>query len=56
MTEKQGRWQKRNRILWRLKGMGIPAYETSILTAAEIFFFNQGSGERFSSVKQGIRL
>jgi len=29
MTEKQERWQKRNRILWRLKGMSIPTYESS---------------------------
>ena len=30
MTEKQLRWQKRNRILWRLKGMaGFPFEEGS---------------------------
>ena len=35
MTEKQLRWQKRNRILWRLKGMvGFP-FEEGVLTPLE---------------------
>lgn len=34
MTEKQLRWQKRNRILWRLKGMVIPI-DTEVLTPVE---------------------
>lgn len=37
MTEKQKRWQKRNRVLWRLKGMSIPYYSgTGILTPVEV--------------------
>jgi hypothetical protein len=36
MTEKQRRWQERNRILWRLKGMYIvTASSNNILTATE---------------------
>lgn len=35
MSEKQLRWQKRNRILWRLKGMvGFP-FEGGVLTPLE---------------------
>lgn len=35
MTEKQLKWQKRNRILWRLKGMvGFP-FEEGVLTPLE---------------------
>ena len=36
MTEKQRRWQERNKILWRLKGMYIVAASSNnILTATE---------------------
>lgn len=35
MTEKQLRWQKRNRILWRLKGMVMPI-DTEVLTPVEV--------------------
>lgn len=35
MTEKQLKWQKRSRILWRLKGMvGFP-FEEGVLTSLE---------------------
>ena len=34
MTEKQLKWQKRNRILWRLKGMTMPL-DTKALTPLE---------------------
>ena len=34
MTEKQLRWQKRNRILWRLKGMVMP-FDKDVLTPLE---------------------
>lgn len=34
MTEKQLKWQKRNRILWRLKGMIIPI-NSDVLTPIE---------------------
>lgn len=51
MTEKQERWQKRNRILWRLKGMSIPAYETSILTTTEIEKLSQA----FSLIREVVK-
>lgn len=51
MTEKQERWQKRSRILWRLKGIGIPTYETSILTATEIEKLSQA----FSLIREVVR-
>ena len=35
MTEKQLRWQKRNRILWRLKGMTGFSFEEGVLTPLE---------------------
>lgn len=35
MTEKQLRWQKRNRILWRLKGMAGFPFEEGVLTPLE---------------------
>lgn len=35
MTEKQLKWQKRSRILWRLNGMvGFP-FEEGVLTSLE---------------------
>lgn len=34
MTGKQLKWQKRNRILWRLKGMIMPL-DTEVLTPLE---------------------
>lgn len=34
MTEKQLKWQKRNRILWRLKGMTM-SLDTEVLTPLE---------------------
>ena len=51
MTEKQERWQKRNRILWRLKGMSIPAYGTSILTTTEIEKLSQA----FSLIREVVK-
>lgn len=35
MTEKQLKWQKRNRILWRLKGMVGFSFEEGVLTPLE---------------------
>lgn len=36
MTEKQGRWQERSRILWGLKGMYVvTASSNNVLTATE---------------------
>ena len=35
MTEKQLRWQKRNRILFRLKGMAGFSFEEGVLTPLE---------------------
>lgn len=35
MTEKQIRWQKRNRILWRLKGVTGFSFEEGIVTSFE---------------------
>lgn len=35
MTEKQLRWQKRNRILFRLKGMTGFSFEEGVLTPLE---------------------
>lgn len=32
MTEKQLKWQKRNGILWRLKGMAGFPFEEGVLT------------------------
>lgn len=51
MTEKQERWQKRNRILWRLKGISIPTYGTSILTATEIEKLSQA----FSLIREVVK-
>lgn len=51
MTEKQERWQKRNRILWRLKGISIPIYGTSILTATEIEKLSQA----FSLIREVVK-
>ena len=36
MTEKQLRWQKRNRILFRLKGMVGFSFEEGVLTPLEM--------------------
>lgn len=35
MAEKQLKWQKRNRILWRLKGMVGFSFEEGVLTPLE---------------------
>lgn len=49
MTEKQLRWQKRNRILWRLKGMVIPI-DTEVLTPVEVDKLNNA----FSIIKSVV--
>lgn len=53
MTEKQERWQKRSRILWRLKGMSmsIPIRETNILTTTEIEKLSQA----FSLIREVVK-
>lgn len=52
MTEKQIRWQKRNRILWRLKGMVcIPSYEEGVLTTFEVYRLTTA----FSIIKKVIQ-
>lgn len=62
MTEKQLKWQKRSRILWRLNGMvGFP-FEEGVLTSLEherlnaAFGIIRGSSPRFSRIKYRIRL
>lgn len=35
MTEKQLKWQKRNRILWRLKGITGFSFEEGVVTSFE---------------------
>ena len=49
MTEKQLRWQKRNRILWRLKGMVMPI-DTEVLTPVEVDKLNNA----FSIIKSVV--
>lgn len=49
MTEKQLKWQKRNRILWRLKGMVIPI-DTEVLTPVEVDKLNNA----FSIIKSVV--
>lgn len=49
MIEKQLRWQKRNRILWRLKGMVIPI-DTEVLTPVEVDKLNNA----FSIIKSVV--
>lgn len=39
-TEAQARWQARNRILWRLKGMFVPLNGTNVLTQEELAKLN----------------
>ena len=52
MTEKQLRWQKRNRILWRLKGMvGFP-FEEGVLTPLENDFVKRGVKAHNSTVDE----
>lgn len=46
MTERQVKWQKRNRILWRLKGMTMPL-DTEVLTPVEVDKLNNA----FSIIK-----
>lgn len=60
MTEKQLKWQKRNRILWRLKGMvGFP-FEKGVLTPLENDRLNTAfsiiRGVIQDSVESGIEL
>lgn len=49
MTEKQLKWQKRNRILWRLKGMIMPI-DTEVLTPVEAHKLNNA----FSIIKSVV--
>lgn len=49
MTEKQLKWQKRNRILWRLKGMVMPI-DTEVLTPVEVDKLNNA----FSIIKSVV--
>ena len=50
MTEKQQKWQKRNIILWRLKGMVGFQFEEGILTPLE----NQKLNIAFSIIKEVV--
>ena len=49
MTEKQLKWQRRNRILWRLKGMTMPI-DTEVLTPVEVDKLNNA----FSIIKSVV--
>ena len=49
MTEKQLRWQKRNRILWRLKGM-VMRIDREVLTPVEVDKLNNA----FSIIKSVV--
>lgn len=49
MTEKQLKWQRRNRILWRLKGMTVPI-DTEVLTPVEVDKLNSA----FSIIKSVV--
>ena len=51
MTEKQLKWQKRNRILWRLKGITGFSFEEGILTPFEINRLNTA----FNIIKEVIQ-
>ena len=52
MTEKQIKWQKRNRILWGLKGMvSIPSYEEGVLIPFEEYRLTTA----FSIIKKVIQ-
>lgn len=51
MTEKQIRWQKRNRILWRLKGISGFNFGSGVLTPLEMNKLNTA----FSIIREVIQ-
>lgn len=51
MSEKQIRWQKRNRILWRLKGISGFNFESGVLTPLEMNKLNTA----FSIIREVIQ-